>query len=365
VVLGIGYAMGSTSTPLSVLIYSIGTTTGKGIGIFEEWVREVVVPLYTLSAVAYLAVRWWTAVAAPPNDHRNSAATATATNSNHSKPTLAATVRSSLCSFSLPPVLRKLSTSTIPEEEEDDEPESSPRLEQQQQQQQRDDDDEQEEEEGDKPIDMRGTFKVVKNHNFGDFLKAQGVPWFLCNAASKARPTHHFTHTSSQKITIQIKGIIESQTSYHIDGPFTETTIRGRVFHDTVSYLYDEPRGTKIGTTCTTTTTGDNDNDNDPGDESSSSSSNNNTHERRVCVGVKTRKIAMGEGYEVHVERRIIRAGDTWVPTSETNPNGHCTYDLDVPCDFDRLHMSNKVVYDGEKRDEAPVTASQLFLRID
>lgn len=213
---------------------------------------------------------------------------------------------------------------------------------------------------GDKPIDMNGIFHNVENDNFGDFLKAQGVPWFLCSAASKARPTHHIKHKNLQKVSIKIKGIIESETAYHIDGPFTETTIRGRVFRDTLSYLYDEDKSRME------TTSG------DPAEVSKSESNESKSNESeqessgKICVGLKTRKIAVGEGYEVHVERRIIRAGSTWIPTPERNPDGHCTYDLDTPRDFDRLLMANKIVYDGENgASEAPIIASQLFHRTD
>jgi hypothetical protein len=338
--LGIGYAMGSisTSTSLSMSIGSIGRSAWKGITIFEEWVREIVVPIYTMGVLVYLAVRFY-------GNRRGKVLSSKASDS-----TILSAFHSSLSSFWLPPALRKLSTTTILEEEDESSDSlrtpSSPLPEQ---------GEEEEAQQGDKPIDMTGTFKVAENNNFGEFLKAQGVPWFLCKAASKARPTHHFTHASSQKITIQIRGIIESETSYRIGGPFTETTIRGRVFQDTLSYLYDELGGATV----TTTDGGGDENDGD-GDQLSSSDQPN----ERVCVGVQTHKVAVGEGYKVQVERRIVRAGTTWVPTPEANPDGHCTYDLDTPCDFDRLFMSNKIIYDGENGEE-PVIASQLFHRLD
>ena len=290
VALGIGYVMGS-SFPLSLA--TIGRSSWKGIIVLEEWVREVVVPCYTLSALLYLLLR----------NHNDSKEGTTSSSS------FGSSLSSSLRKL---PALRILSSLTASSEEEAESLATSPLKE--------------EEDEGEKPIDMNGTYKVVENNNFGEFLKAQGVPWFLCNAASKARPTHQFTHASSKKLTIKIQGIIESQTSYQINGPHTETSIRGRVFQDSLSYLHE----------------GNNDNN--------------------ACVGVRTRKIAVGEGYMVQVERRVIRAGRTWEPTPEENPDGHCTYDLDTVCDFDRLIMTNKVVYDG---DEEPVIASQLFHRTD
>jgi len=330
-VLGIGYAMGST--PMGLPLGAIW----KGIIIFEELVREIIVPLYTLGVVLYLLARFY----GDRTRQQNGAATQPI-----SKPPLAA-LRASLSFFSRLPGLRKLSTMTILEEDLSS-MSSSPLTEQVQQS-----GEDEAEPQGDKPIDMNGVFHNVENDNFGDFLKAQGVPWFLCSAASKARPTHHIKHKSLQKVSIKIKGIIESETAYHIDGPFTETTIRGRVFQDTLSYLYDED---KIGMETTS------------GDPAEVSKSNESEYESSgtICVGLKTRKIAVGEGYEVHVERRIIRAGTTWIPSSERNPDGHCTYDLDTPRDFDRLLMANKIVYDGENgASEAPIIASQLFYRTD
>lgn len=87
-------------------------------------------------------------------------------------------------------------------------------------------------------IDMNGSFKLLSNDNFDGFLQVQGVPWALRTAANQARPTHIITHVSDS-ITIQIKGIIESQTTYEIGGPPVETRIRSRVFADRMSYLDD------------------------------------------------------------------------------------------------------------------------------
>jgi hypothetical protein len=85
-------------------------------------------------------------------------------------------------------------------------------------------------------VNMNGAFKLVKNDNFDGFLAVQGVPWALRRAADQARPIHRFTH-SGDTITIHIQGIIESQTTYEIGGPEKETSIRGRVFRDSLSYL--------------------------------------------------------------------------------------------------------------------------------
>ena len=260
VAVGIGYVLGAST---------IGKRTWNTLLVLEEWIRDVVVPCYTLSALLYLLIQ------------------------NFEE--------------SISSVLSRLQTS---EKESGATTESA---------------EEEEEDEGEKPIDMNGTYKVVENDNFAEFLKAQGVPGFLCNAASKARPTHEFTHKSIKKLTIRIRGIIESETSYEINGPYTETTIRGRLFQDSLSYLYDDSS-------------------------------------EKVCCGVQTRKVAMGQGYVVLVQRRVIRAGSVWNPTPEENPDGHNIYDLDTACEFDRLIMTNKVVYDN---GDEPVIASQLFHRTD
>lgn len=301
VAVGIGYAMGSL--PLG----SIGETAWKDIAIFEKWVREVVVPFYTLSVLVYLPVRFF---------------------------------------FNGEPKAKETNAERSPEEG----PEAKSMVDQQHQQQENGG----ETEEADKPIDLTGVFKVVKNYNFDEFLRAQGLPWFLCKAASKARPTHNFMHASCSKLTIKIRGIIDSETSYQIDGPYTETTIRGRIFQDSVTYLYEREKG-------------DNNNNNDscddePAEEEGLSLSNG---DERVCAGVKTCKVAVGMGYEIRVDRRIVRAGSTWIPTAEANPDGHHTYDLDTPCDIDRLIMTNKIVYDGDDSGEKSVFASQLFHRTD
>jgi len=86
------------------------------------------------------------------------------------------------------------------------------------------------------PIDMTGSYKLLENDNFEGFLAVQGVPWALRRAADQARPTHHLTH-KGKMLRIRIQGIIESETTYQIDGPPVETIIRGRKFRDTVKYL--------------------------------------------------------------------------------------------------------------------------------
>jgi hypothetical protein len=94
----------------------------------------------------------------------------------------------------------------------------------------------------DQPVDLTGAYQLSSNDNFEAFLAAQGVPWALRNAANRARPLHRITHRG-RVLTIKIEGIIESQTTYLIDGPPVETNVRGRIFEDVVNYLGDGRRG--------------------------------------------------------------------------------------------------------------------------
>ena len=88
----------------------------------------------------------------------------------------------------------------------------------------------------DQPIDLTGAFKLTENENFEEFLEAQGVPWALRGAANRARPIHRITHIGNI-ITIKIEGIIESQTTYEINGPPVKGKVRGRLFEDRVEYI--------------------------------------------------------------------------------------------------------------------------------
>lgn len=100
-----------------------------------------------------------------------------------------------------------------------------------------------------------------------------GVPWALRKAAGKARPTHRITHRGS-RITIRIEGIIETETTYIINGPPVEINIRGRIFRDQYAYL-------------------------ESGD------------------GIKGIKKAITENYDVHVERRLSEDKRTMTLTSK------------------------------------------------
>jgi hypothetical protein len=106
--------------------------------------------------------------------------------------------------------------------------------------------DESEAAQAEQPMDLSGAYKLLENINFEDFLAAQGVPWPLRAAANRARPTHHIHHKGNL-LTIQIKGIIESQTTYQINGPPVQGLIRGRLFEDQVTYL-PVPEGNGIQT---------------------------------------------------------------------------------------------------------------------
>jgi hypothetical protein len=94
------------------------------------------------------------------------------------------------------------------------------------------------------PFDLSGAFKLKENHNFEAFLAAQGVPWVLLSAANRARPTHRITHKGNS-VTIKIEGIIESQTTYQINGPPVQGMVRGRLFEDSVIYIENGIQTTK------------------------------------------------------------------------------------------------------------------------
>jgi len=109
-----------------------------------------------------------------------------------------------------------------------------------------DDDDEKRDEEKEKqPIDLSGVYELRENHNFEEFLEAQGIPWMLRRAANQARPTHRITHIG-QYITIKIEGLIESSSTYTINGPPVEGLIRGRLFADKITYLTPEDVGKTV-----------------------------------------------------------------------------------------------------------------------
>lgn len=98
------------------------------------------------------------------------------------------------------------------------------------------------EEDDDQPFDLSGAYKLRSNENFEGFLAVQGVPWALRRAANQARPLHRITHRGSL-LRIKIEGIIESETTYRINGPPVETNVRGRIFEDVVSYVEDGSTG--------------------------------------------------------------------------------------------------------------------------
>lgn len=162
----------------------------------DDWhriVNQVLLPVYTAIVISYIVVRFYHVVVEP----RLRRATSTTTREGNQSIAGAPTTTSS---------------STIDEAQEALAPQ---------------------------PIDMTGTYKLVENDNFEELLAAQGIPWALRSAANRARPTHKFTHRGNL-LTIKIQGIIESETKYHIGGSPTETAVRGRQFHDSVTYLEDK-----------------------------------------------------------------------------------------------------------------------------
>lgn len=95
------------------------------------------------------------------------------------------------------------------------------------------------------PIDLTGSYKLVKNDNFDAFLAAQGVPWALRRAAASVFPIHHhITHTGdSLTIRIEAGSGFSTQTVYRINGGPVETNVRGRIFQDEVRYYYKQEGG--------------------------------------------------------------------------------------------------------------------------
>ena len=160
----------------------------------------------------------------------------------------------------------------------------------------------------DQPINMSGVFKLTENQNFEEALAAQGVPWAVRGAANRARPTHRITHVGNS-LTIKIEGIIESQTTYQIDGPSVVGLVRGRRFEDSLTYL--------------TMTDG---NDNDGGGA---------TLPTKI-IGVQTKKRALDDGYTVLVHRILSE-------------------------DSQRITMNTTIVFDDESKEE--VKCKQIFQR--
>jgi hypothetical protein len=232
--------------------------------------------------------------------------------------------------------LRSLSTTvTTPLEEEEEEGVSAAQEANdvaQQQQQQR------------QPIDMSGAFKLVSNDNFEGFLAVQGLPWALRRAANQARPVHRITHVGCH-LTIKIEGIIESQTSYIINGPPVETNVRGRIFRDAVSYLTRAAAAAAVqenninfdnGATPTASAEApaaaavlEKENTNSMNSTNSSSSNNNNCHDENGnsntninnsnddIVGIAVHKEALApENYTIMVQRQLSSNRQEIVMTS-------------------------------------------------
>jgi hypothetical protein len=392
VAIAIGYVLGSSNSSSSLTTLSSLTSFDDILNTIEKMIDNRIVPLYAFGVFSYLITTrcyYYSSsssssviidnnnnnenkkdvgvVSSETKKNRQQAySTSTSSSNSSSIPSL----RTSSCSINT-----TSATDTIHEEQEEVQEvivESSNTG---------NDDDNDDNNNNNKPINMTGSYKVLANKNFGEFLKAQGVPWFLCNAASKARPTHTFTHSSSTNLTIHIQGIIESETTYDIGGSYNVTTIRGRTFHDTVTYLYEENENEEeieteneneneeeeIASNTTITSSDDSDTIIDKHDSSSNNNNNKKTQRRRQCIGIQTHKFAVGEGYKVHVQRRLIKAGKTYKNKTSssvdagTSNNDH-NYDLHDICNNDRLLMLNKIIFDDPNKDI--VTASQLFHKI-
>lgn len=186
-----------------------------------------------------------------------------------------------------------------------------------------------------------GSFQLIHNDNFDGFLAVQGVPWALRRAANQVRPIHCFTYhrgggnNNNDQWTIQIKGIIESQTTYTILGPPVETNIRGRIFRDVARYYY-----------------GSSDNDNNTKgdkDDALTTSTATLTSDNDVPKGIIVSKTAVTEAYDVTVQR-------VW-----SNPTG-----TDSDSDDDEDKNNNNPSEEQQQQKQQPkqiitVTSRALF----
>ena len=142
----------------------------------EHFVSAVLVPLYGLGVLLYITIKYILPKKRRKQKQKNTIhAEKYESNSNNANDSAVRNLEkahfSSLSSSSRSiPSLRTLSSSSalttrMPiHREEKDEEEDAAHHEQQQEV---------------LPIDMNGSYKVVANHNFDQFLKVQGVPWYV------------------------------------------------------------------------------------------------------------------------------------------------------------------------------------------
>lgn len=88
-------------------------------------------------------------------------------------------------------------------------------------------------------INLTGTYKLVHNDNFEEFLAAMHIPKLARKAANAAKPIHKYTHIGDS-FRVQIDGIIKSDTTFTINGPPSTSKIRSQKFLDHLTYLEDK-----------------------------------------------------------------------------------------------------------------------------
>ncbi len=88
-------------------------------------------------------------------------------------------------------------------------------------------------------INLTGTYKLVHNDNFEEFLAAVHIPKLARKAANAAKPIHKYTHIGDS-FRVQIDGILKSDTTFTINGPSRTSKIRGLYFLDHLTYLEDK-----------------------------------------------------------------------------------------------------------------------------
>jgi len=89
-----------------------------------------------------------------------------------------------------------------------------------------------------KKVNLTGTYKLVHNHNFMEFLKSQNIPVLFRKAANAAKPVHTLYH-DGDRFDVQVDGIIKGSASFVIDGPPSKTNIRHLNYEDHATYVDD------------------------------------------------------------------------------------------------------------------------------
>lgn len=85
-------------------------------------------------------------------------------------------------------------------------------------------------------VDLSGSYRLVKNINFQEYLACQGIGWAK-RVAADAIITTTIIKQTDDTVTIGMSGIISSSTTYPIDGDPIESKVGDCVFQDTVKCM--------------------------------------------------------------------------------------------------------------------------------